>query len=496
MKDLLDNFAKNKQYHLCTLTYGHFSIIHQGHIRYLKYAKNLKGKLLIALIGNSNNNEYRFTQEERAEGLELLGLADGIILLKDKELDEVVEKLNPQNLILGKEFQNCKEETINNVIKHQINKNKKVYFHAGEVNYFSDNLLQNSEKKIINKRKEEFINVCKKQGINKDDLLFTLNNLREARVAVIGDTIVDQYAACEPIGLSAEAPVVVVREISVRNFIGGAAIVAKHINSLGAKVDLLSIVGDDQNGMIVKEDLIANGISDNLVVDISRPTTFKKRYVVENQKLFRVSRLESNAINSNIENELIKKLELIAPKVDCLVISDFVYGVITTKLIEKIKKFSKKHNIKICGDLQCSSQIGKITKFKEFTLLCPNEKEARIAIEDNEIGLEKLSLKIMENTKSEKLIMKLGSNGFLSYMRNNQDKNFISQAFPALSANPVDVTGAGDSLLALLSTGIATDQDFMRVSALGCCISSIAVNNMGNLPISYNEIEDYLNEIM
>ena len=92
--------------------------------------------------------------------------------------------------------------------------------------------------------------------------------------------------------------------------------------------------------------------------------------------------------------------------------------------------------------------------------------------------------------------MKLGSNGFLSYTRNNLDNNLISQSFPALSANPVDVTGAGDSLLALLSTGIATEQDFMSLSALGCCITSIAVNNMGNLPVSYNELEDYLNEIM
>ena len=107
-------------------------------------------------------------------------------------------------------------------------------------------------------------------------------------------------------------------------------------------------IGDDENGILVNEDLNVNGIKDNLIIDNSRPTTFKKRYVVENQKLFRVSRLESNAINSSIEIELIKKLELIAPKIDCLVISDFVYGIITKKLLEKIKEFSKKYNLKIC----------------------------------------------------------------------------------------------------------------------------------------------------
>ena len=66
--------------------------------------------------------------------------------------------------------------------------------------------------------------------------------------------------------------------------------------------------------------------------------------------------------------------------------------------------------------------------------------------------------------------MKLGANGFLSYMKNPLDNNMISQSFPALSANPVDVTGAGDSLLALISAGISTNQEFIAISALACCI--------------------------
>ena len=313
--------------------YGHFNTIHQGHIRYLKYAKNLGEFLIIALIGN--NDEYSFNQEERAEGLDLLGLADGIILLEDKELDLVLEKLKPKNLILGKEFKNTKDKLIQKVINSQINENRQVYFHAGELNYFNDNLLQNSKRKITNKRKEDFLNVCKKQNLKKENLIKTLSKLKKARIAVIGDTIVDQYAACEPIGMSAEAPVVVVKEISTRNFVGGAAIVAKHIKSLGAKVNLISIVGKDENAELVKKDLARNDIRDNLFVDDSRPTTFKKRYVVENQKLFRVSRLESNSIDSKIEYKIIKNLELIAPNVDCFVISDFVYGVVTKNIISK-----------------------------------------------------------------------------------------------------------------------------------------------------------------
>ena len=122
-----------------------------------------------------------------------------------------------------------------------------------------------------------------------------MNSWASARLIVLGDTIVDEYAACEALGMSAEAPVVVVRELANRNFIGAAAVVAAHIRALGAEVDLVSVVGEDSSASFVHEKLKSLGIGNKLVVDRSRPTTFKKRYLVENQKLFRVSKLEQHA---------------------------------------------------------------------------------------------------------------------------------------------------------------------------------------------------------
>ena len=87
--------------------------------------------------------------------------------------------------------------------------------------------------------------------------------------------------------------------------------------------------------------------------------------------------------------------------------------------------------------------------------------------------------------------MKLGSDGFIVY-KNNPKGNYISQAFPALSVNPLDVTGAGDSLLAIVSVGISSGNTTMETAALGCCASSIAVQNMGNKPIEIDEIKQKL----
>ena len=183
---------------------------------------------------------------------------------------------------------------------------------------------------------------------------------------------------------------------------------------------------------------------------------------------------------------LIQKIRQLAKKVNGIVVSDFVYGVITEKILKEINLLSKKHSLMVFGDLQCSSQIGDISTFKEFTLLCPNEKETRTALKDNESGLESISRKIINLTDTEKLIMKLGAEGFISYEFKNN--NLRSYSLPALSVNPVDVAGAGDSLLAVMAVGLSSNQSMFCSSVIASCMASIAVDTMGNLPISKKKL--------
>ena len=90
----------------------------------------------------------------------------------------------------------------------------------------------------------------------------------------------------------AEAPVIVVKELAKKIFIGAAGIVAAHIHALGANCKLVSVIGDDSHGSDLENILSEKGIDSILVKDEMRPTTYKKRYMVENQKLFRVSKLK------------------------------------------------------------------------------------------------------------------------------------------------------------------------------------------------------------
>ena len=110
-------------------------------------------------------------------------------------------------------------------------------------------------------------------------------------------------------------------------------------------------------------------------------------------------------------------------------------------------------------------------------------------------SLESLSQQLLETTRCQKLLIKLAAEGFIAYDRDS-DGRMRSQPFPALSVNPLDVTGAGDSVLAVMATGLASRQAMMPTAALACCMAALAVETMGNTPIDAKSLSSSLDEAL
>ena len=146
----------------CVLAYGHFNTIHPGHIRYLRHARGLGKKLVVALIGDGKTS-YAFRQQERAEALSLLGIADAVLLLEADEINTAIGALKPKVLVLGNEFKNNAE--IQTVLVQQRQQGGTVQFHAGDVHYATVDLLRGSERDLRQQRRERFQTACRRQGI-------------------------------------------------------------------------------------------------------------------------------------------------------------------------------------------------------------------------------------------------------------------------------------------------------------------------------------------
>jgi rfaE bifunctional protein kinase chain/domain len=478
------------------LCHGHFNVIHPGHLRILNFAKSKGDFLIVSILGDFEIDDILkddfFPQSDRAAGVESLSMVDAVYSLTEK-VPVFINAIKPDVYVKGREFENKRELIHDEIAAVENNSGEVIYSSGGIQNttpkLFDETLVEQS--KPSNKR--QFLDACIKHGIEIPKIIDAVEKFNDLKILVIGDSIVDQFIACDTLGVSSEAPVLALRELESKEFVGGAGIVAQHIQSLGANCTYISVVGEDAPAQLMRDSFDNQGLQHKLFVDKDRPTTFKIRYIVENQKILRVSRLEQFDISKDIEERIIEELEKTLPNYDGIVVIDFVYGVITPNILKTITALSKKHDVKLFGDLQCSSQVGDVSKFLEFDLVTPTEKEARIAMRDYTSGLEKLARNLLEKTNSNRLVITLGPDGCLVY--DKEGIHVFSEFFPALEPKPVDVAGAGDSMLSSYALSLCFGLDLKEASILASCAAAISINRLGNTPIKPEEVREYLKDL-
>ncbi|MBT3981925.1 MAG: adenylyltransferase/cytidyltransferase family protein [Bacteriovoracaceae bacterium] len=479
------------------LCFGHFNVIHPGHMRYLNFAANLGDYLLVAVEHfepESEASKAYFDQAERAQSVATLGMVDGVFALEGA-IEEFIPNVGPNFYVKGKEFED-KRDLIRGEIEAAESCGAKVIFCSGEVKYTSTQFLYEKEDTRKERKVENFLKVCERQDISLEKITNCIESFKNQKILVIGDTIVDQFVACDSLGVSSEAPVQVIRELNAREFVGGAAIVALHVKELGAECSFFSVIGDDPAGDFVSRKLAESGVNTFLYKDEGRPTTFKIRYMVENQKILRVSRLKQHKIAKELEDTILENLESEIKRVDGVIISDFVYGLITQKVLDGIIQIAHKNGVKVFADVQASSQIGHVSKFKGVSLITPTEKEARLALADETSGLEELAQTLIQKTGNENLVITLGEQGLLVY-RPSDDRQapYESEYFGSLSTHAIDVAGAGDALLSCMSLGLCAGLSVTESAALGTCMSAISVERVGNNPIGPSDLTSYVTNL-
>ena len=479
------------------LCFGHFNSIHPGHLRYFQTARELGSPLVVAIEGDKDlldieRSQY-FSQEDRATSVAALSLVDHVVIVNERSLEVLVQNVDFQAIVFGKEFETLRAKKVERTVAVASEKGTRVVYDAGETHYSDARLLSSTLNQLEQENWEQFKQAQKAQDVKLSKVFERMQSGSNPKILVLGDTIVDRYVACDPIGMSNEAPVVVVKEIDNRDYIGGAGIVASHAASLGANCTYMSVTGDDAAATFARNALENSGVKPILFSDLARPTTFKIRYMVENQKLFRVSRLKEHSLARDIERQLIETLEKTAKHYDGIVVSDFVYGVVTPAILKTVRTVASRYSIPLYGDLQCSSQVGNILKFSDFSVICPTEKEVRIALGNQEDSIEFLANLLIDQTRCANLILKMGGAGLIAYEVDRATEEVISkQHYPALTVNPVDVTGAGDALIASLAVAMARGCSLMEAVAFSTCVSAVAVQTLGNRPVNLGDVRKLL----
>ena len=329
---------------LDVLCYGHFNVIHPGHVRFLKFAAGQGQKLGVLLKSDkdfsSDSQSLYFTEEERRSSLVGLNLVSKVLSKGSLSFSECVAIIKPAVLILGHEAEKDRSPEIIETERIVKDYGGSVIFHAGDKIDDLD-LVNQSIQDIDSKNKRSLQAVCQRRNLKIERIQNLMEKFSDVKIVTLGDLIVDEFKSCEPLGLSSEAPVVVVRELESSKFTGGAGVVAAHVAALGGKSHLVSVRGDDLIGSEAAKDLDKKGVSHFLARDPSRPTTHKTRYIADAQKLFRVSKLVDFDIGRDLEDLIIANVVENLGDADGLIVSDFVYGVVTERVLAEIKRQAK-----------------------------------------------------------------------------------------------------------------------------------------------------------
>ena len=474
------NFTANK----IVFISGNFNILHPGHLRLFRFSKDIALKLVVGVFSDKLAGLNSLVSEDlRLESVQSNNFVDEAFIIFDS-LESSILKIKPDFILKGKEHENSF-----NVEDSLINEyGGKLVFSSGEVVFSSFDLIKKSLQSSERLKYEVPSDFLNRHKINKNSLLNLLNKFTDLKILVIGDLIIDEYITCETLGMSQEDPTIVVKPIDSKMYIGGAGIVASHASSLGATVNYISITGEDKNKDFALNELKKYNVNCNFFTDETRPTTLKQRFRTKGKTLLRVSYLHQNAINNKLQKQVITEINNNIKDINLLIFSDFNYGCLPTQMVDEIINIANKYNIMMIADSQSSSQVGDISRFKGMTLITPTEREARISLRDNESGLVVIAEKLRKISNANNVFLKIGEEGVLVHAETSSTNTWLTDRIPALNNNPIDVAGAGDSMMISSAMILASGGNIWEAAAIGSIAAAIQVGRIGNIPITNTEI--------
>jgi rfaE bifunctional protein kinase chain/domain len=459
---------------------GNFNIIHPGHLRLLNFARTCGDRLVVALYADPEPGVL-VPFSLRRESVSGLAAVDDVMEVAYDQLFSLITLLQPYAVVKGKEHDgnfNLERDAVRAYGGHLI-------FSSGEAKFSSLDLIRNevlTPADFVIRQEPNFLD---RHGSSRDQLKSIISSFDKLRVLVIGDLIIDEYVYCDPLGMSQEDPTIVVTPVDSTTYVGGAGIVAAHVAGLGANSTFISVVGSDATADRSEAELAKFGVNTVLIKDSSRPTILKQRFRASNKTLLRVSHLRAHDIGEEFVEQVMAAITRVISEIDLVIFSDFNYGCLPQILVDKVYSLCNEKGIPFAADSQASSQVGDVSRYRGAALLSATEREVRLALNDFKSGLQNVADRLLQKTDAKMLMVKLGAEGLLVLSNQTAPR---TDSLRAMNANPVDVAGAGDALLAASSLTLATGASIWESAYLGSLSAGIQVSRVGNIPIELRSL--------
>lgn len=304
-----------------------------------------------------------------------------------------------------------------------------------------------------------------------------INNFPKKTILVLGDLMLDKYIWGEVSRISPEAPVPVVEVRKDTRCLGGAGNVSHNLESLGATPLQVGVVGKDEEGEWIKNRLPENK---GIFIDEKRPTTIKTRIIAHHQQVVRVDLERKSPIPATMEKHIFRFIQ--EEKFDGILLSDYNKGTLTKALMKKVLPYAVKKRISVFVD----PKVENFFLYSPVTLIAPNHHEAERIVHHPclfESDVEKAGAKILSRISARYLILKRGEQGMTVFEKGRRPYHI-----PTTAREVYDVTGAGDTVIAVAALSLLAGASIKEAAILSNTASGVVVGKLGTAPLTSEEL--------
>ena len=320
------------------------------------------------------------------------------------------------------------------------------------------------------------------------DLGQLVGRFSRARIAAVGDLVADEFIYGETERISREAPVLIVRYESAELKPGCGANAIMNLCALGARVQAIGLIGDDEIGRRLRGMLRDAGTDDSTVFSVEGPTSTKTRVLAggkntRRQQMLRIDRDGPRPPAHALAQKLLKALAQAASRCDAIMVSDYGLGLLSPPLVEAVRSIASE------GRAVCVDARYGLSKYRGVTLVKPNEVELEQAVGrplgDDPLALEEAGRELLKTLHAQAVLVTRGRNG-MALLRPGAPTATVPVHG---SADAVDVTGAGDTVMAACTAAIATGADPVQAMRIANVAGALKVQKPGTFAVSSEELK-------
>lgn len=475
--------------------HGCFDIVHPGHVRYLQFAKSQGDLLVVSITGDAQIHKGvqrpYIPEELRAENLAALAFVDYVVIDPRPTAVELLDLLRPDVYVKGREYATSDDPRFlaerDTVESH----GGRVVFSSGEV-VFSSSRLVESISNDADLQNERLAVVCRRNKINRPAISGLLQRAGGRRVVVVGDTLIDRYVLCDSGAMSTESPMMSLRKLDERDFLGGAAFIAAQLAEFGARPILVTRRGAGPLAEWAQTELSKAGV-EVLGVPGTTDAPLRTRFLVDEQKVMKVTAAASSGLDPLGERSACELVAAALHNSDAILLHDSGHGFLSPGLLRAIQNDlapNRPYTSAAWGETPLNP-----ASLTQADLICCSERRLRHAMNDRDSGLSSLAYRLLDSTQARRLIVTLGKSGLVTFDRPSQDPatpawrgRLLSEYLPTFATRLVDRLGAGDALFSAATLASAMDGSLMQSAYVGALAAALAVDRIGPWPVGIDEL--------